>query len=661
MNQRRSMQVQALRKQVVATFALCTVLVGLVACGGGDSSVKNPAAQLESIHITPSTSLLLFGSNRQLQATGIFSDGSQRDVTTQVTWSATSSSGSTNFVTVAPNGMATGAGLGTSVVRASLGPVVGLLQLTVNTDGYAARTTAILPAVTNKNQVDAAYQPISQFKSGGVYTVQVVNLDADLTSTVLPVQTALIASIPMPAGFLPNATAASQTSLLVAVISYSSPKVIVIDASNDPTDPLSNTVIGTFIAPLTQSVSFGGQACMICAVQVDPLTDQLLLSTAQGYYTMDFTSGVFTALQTSPPVLPAPSFNINPVLQASGTAAPYALSPTFGQNSGVRTELQTIDLSSGAVSSISGFGLAAAGMAVIDSFSNQGAVVDAAANDQLLLNLTDPKQPSYTKVSNLGVCPSQPAFFDMAALGMGAGLEPSQISPTLFLSQHSGSCVGFEVWPTAQSGMALDPSIINYGYGVMPPMPSGDAFINGGDRNAIMAFTSIANKKNYGLLVSSDQRFLAKIDFAQLLTINDSFNSFFLPEGTLIPAQNLNTGIAGAPVIYLPTTGIVALSASRIDFGTQTVGTSVASTLILTNTSTTTALNISQIALQGPDASDFSQTNDCPSTVPLSAKGTCTINLIFTPGAKGARSATLAITDDGGNSPQTVALSGTGS
>jgi hypothetical protein len=80
----------------------------------------------------------------------------------------------------------------------------------------------------------------------------------------------------------------------------------------------------------------------------------------------------------------------------------------------------------------------------------------------------------------------------------------------------------------------------------------------------------------------------------------------------------------------------------------------------LTNINTTplSNLNISQISIAGTNAGDFAQTNLCGNQLATQTK--CTIFVSFTPSAAGARSATLTISDDGGESPQTVALSGTG-
>ncbi|PYV35143.1 MAG: hypothetical protein DMG22_03330, partial [Acidobacteria bacterium] len=94
------------------------------------------------------------------------------------------------------------------------------------------------------------------------------------------------------------------------------------------------------------------------------------------------------------------------------------------------------------------------------------------------------------------------------------------------------------------------------------------------------------------------------------------------------------------------------------DFGSLQVGTtSSAQAVTLTNTQST-ALTLTSIAFTGANSGDFAQTNNCGTSVAAGAN--CTINVAFTPAALGTRSATLTVTDDATNSPQTASLSGTG-
>jgi hypothetical protein len=84
---------------------------------------------------------------------------------------------------------------------------------------------------------------------------------------------------------------------------------------------------------------------------------------------------------------------------------------------------------------------------------------------------------------------------------------------------------------------------------------------------------------------------------------------------------------------------------------------SPAKKVTLTNVGTT-KLGITSITITGADQGDFSQTNTCRTS--LGAGKSCTISVTFTPMAAGVRTASLSVSDNGGGSPQTVALSGTG-
>jgi Abnormal spindle-like microcephaly-assoc'd, ASPM-SPD-2-Hydin/Galactose oxidase, central domain/Kelch motif len=114
------------------------------------------------------------------------------------------------------------------------------------------------------------------------------------------------------------------------------------------------------------------------------------------------------------------------------------------------------------------------------------------------------------------------------------------------------------------------------------------------------------------------------------------------------------TGAGVAP------TQIVSLSASSLTFTNQMVGlTSPAQGIALSNTGNST-LTISGLAFSGTNTSDFAETDNCVGTV--AAGASCTINVTFSPMATGTRTGTLSITDNATSpqSPQTVALAGTG-
>jgi hypothetical protein len=102
----------------------------------------------------------------------------------------------------------------------------------------------------------------------------------------------------------------------------------------------------------------------------------------------------------------------------------------------------------------------------------------------------------------------------------------------------------------------------------------------------------------------------------------------------------------------------VTLSPTSLTFAaTTTSATSAAQTVTLTNAGSAT-LSLSGITITGTNLSSFSQANTCGAT--LAASASCAISVSFKPATAGSLSATLSIADNGSNSPQTVALSGTG-
>jgi hypothetical protein len=99
----------------------------------------------------------------------------------------------------------------------------------------------------------------------------------------------------------------------------------------------------------------------------------------------------------------------------------------------------------------------------------------------------------------------------------------------------------------------------------------------------------------------------------------------------------------------------VTTSSTSLSFGTQLVGTtSSPQNVTITNTGKA-QVDVASVGITG----DFSvQTNGCQSAI--QPGNSCTLGIVFVPTAIGSLSGTLTITDNATGSPQTVALSGTG-
>jgi len=102
----------------------------------------------------------------------------------------------------------------------------------------------------------------------------------------------------------------------------------------------------------------------------------------------------------------------------------------------------------------------------------------------------------------------------------------------------------------------------------------------------------------------------------------------------------------------------VSLSTSKLIFADQAVATTSASLSVTLTNVGSTVLNFTAISIIGTNPDDFSQTNNCGTSIVAGAS--CKVTMTFKPTAVGKRIATLTMADDGGASPQTVHLVGTG-
>src|SRR5207248_1584887 len=100
------------------------------------------------------------------------------------------------------------------------------------------------------------------------------------------------------------------------------------------------------------------------------------------------------------------------------------------------------------------------------------------------------------------------------------------------------------------------------------------------------------------------------------------------------------------------------LSPTSLSFGNQQeIGRARAGKERASNTGRSTG-TINSIGITGTNSGDFAQTNNC-GTSPAS-NSRCTTYGTLTPAASASRSATLSVSDNASNSPQTASLSGTG-
>ena len=175
-----------------------------------------------------------------------------------------------------------------------------------------------------------------------------------------------------------------------------------------------------------------------------------------------------------------------------------------------------------------------------------------------------------------------------------------------------------------------------------------------GDGKLDLAVANSGNDNVSVLLGNGDGTFQAHVDYPTGGNSNSVAVGDFNRDGRVDLAVATGSGV----VSVLLQTPIVSLSKSSLTFADQVVRTrSSSQTVTLTNTGVL-KLTISGVSVTGTNATDFSQTNTCASSLPPGGK--CTITVTFVPTQIGPRTASVSITDNAADSPQTIVLSGTG-
>jgi hypothetical protein len=129
----------------------------------------------------------------------------------------------------------------------------------------------------------------------------------------------------------------------------------------------------------------------------------------------------------------------------------------------------------------------------------------------------------------------------------------------------------------------------------------------------------------------------------------------------VLPTAPFQPQLSQSPLYFsihfgLPIT--LNLSSAALEFQSTVIGfNSPIQSLTLTNTGQSSIV-LTGISIVGENATDFSQTNNCPTSLDPSTE--CTVQFVFSPGLAGSRAAFLNITSSVSGSPQFVSLNGAG-
>jgi hypothetical protein len=117
-------------KFIRIAWVTISLVVTLYACGTGPNATFT-ASPLSSISVTPANPSITKGKTQQFTATGVYADGTARDITDIVSWSSSTTSVANISNAVSSNGLATLVAVGTTTIAASSRGLSGSTTLTV--------------------------------------------------------------------------------------------------------------------------------------------------------------------------------------------------------------------------------------------------------------------------------------------------------------------------------------------------------------------------------------------------------------------------------------------------------------------------------------------------------------------------------------------------
>ena len=207
----------------------------------GDATLTVTNATLVSIEVSPSPSQAADGTTAQFTATGLYTDNSTQDLTTQVTWASSDGAVATVSNAAGSNGLATTASVGSTTVSATSGGVTGETTLTV--------TDATLVSIEVSPAAPSIANGLTQeFTATGLYTD---NSTQDLTTQVTWASSdGAVATVSNAAGSNGLATTASVGSTTVSASSGG--------VSGDTTLTVTDaTLVSIEVSPATPSIANG--------------------------------------------------------------------------------------------------------------------------------------------------------------------------------------------------------------------------------------------------------------------------------------------------------------------------------------------------------------------------------------------------------------------
>jgi trimeric autotransporter adhesin len=244
-----------------------------------------------------------------------------------------------------------------------------------------------------------------------------------------------------------------------------------------------------------------------------------------------------------------------------------------------------------------------------------------------------------------------PFMSNYSAIGSGTSDAAALMAAFTLAAQYANNTTGLSPGNTASAGYTIPTMLIDTLADVLATCVNS-AGGHAGDGSVCGQFFAFTTPGNSTAPVNT---ITALLYLANNPTLNTSLLYNLITPKTPFQPYLSATPIDFRIALTSTTPAALQLTPSTLTFSNTTVGTqSAAQSTTIQNTSST-AVNLTGLALVGANASDFSYTNGCTTT--LQANASCSIQVTVTPTVAGPRIAYMAIDSNTPSSPQFVTLS----
>ena len=419
--------------------------------GATSISIGKPA--LQSISVTPNPSSLPIGESEQLTATGTYSDGSVQDVTHTVVWTSSAST-----VTVALQGVATGAAMGVAQISAAQFEIKGTATVTVG-------QPALLSIAVAPNQSSLPLGESAQLSATGTFsdgTTQDLTQSATWTSS-----SPTVASLNGPGAVAAAGIGSAQLSAAYqgvtgnASVTVSQPALLSIAVSPNPSSlPLGESeqlqAVGNFsdgsVQNLTQSATWTSTAPTIASVTATGSVTGKVVGAAQLSAAYQGITGV-AAVTVAQPALLSIAVSPNPSSLPLGETQPLQATGTYSDGSTQNlTQTATWSSSPPTIASVntqgvvSGLAIGAAQLSAV----YQGVTGSATVNvgKPVLLSITISPNQASLPVDESKQLQANGNFSDGSIQNLTQSVTWASSAPTIATVNASGTVAAIKIGTT---------------------------------------------------------------------------------------------------------------------------------------------------------------------------------------------------------------------